>query len=135
VAVAIVVVDGLGDSEQPTSANMVMTTRSVARRIVRMLAAADHSTVASTWLWLNVFTYRRMCEIVCGPGLWAFSKCLVLLPNGNAFANIRNGNDRLGTDWQHHALSSSQGVEQPRSRSAGSPQPFPFEYISYTRAR
>jgi hypothetical protein len=70
VAVAVVVVDGLVDSEQPTSANMIVTTRSgVAHRIVRMLATADRSTVASTWLWLNVFTSRRMREIVCGPGL------------------------------------------------------------------
>jgi hypothetical protein len=70
VAVAVVVVDGLVDSEQPTGANMIVTTRSgVAHRIVRMLATADRRTVASTWLWLNVFTSRRMREIVCGPGL------------------------------------------------------------------
>lgn len=69
-AVAIVVVDGLVDSEQPTSANMIVTTRSsVARRIVPMLATADRSTVASTRLWLNVLTSRRLREIVCGPGL------------------------------------------------------------------
>ena len=66
-AVAFVVVDGLVDSEQPTSATMIVTTRSgVARRIVRMLATADRSMVASTRLWLNVFTSRRLCEIVCG---------------------------------------------------------------------
>jgi hypothetical protein len=34
-----------------------------------MLATADRSTVASTRLWLNVFTSRRLREIVCGPGL------------------------------------------------------------------
>ena len=34
-----------------------------------MLATADRSTVASTRLWLNVFTSRRLRESVCGPGL------------------------------------------------------------------
>ena len=69
-AVAVGVVDGLFDSEQPTSASMIVTTRSgVTRRIVRMLATADRSTVASTRLWLNVFTSRRLREIVCGPSL------------------------------------------------------------------
>ena len=54
VAVAVGVVDGLVDSEQPTSANRIVTTRSgVTRRIVRMLATADRSTVASTRLWLK----------------------------------------------------------------------------------
>ena len=54
VAVAVGVVDGLFDSEQPTSANMIVTTRSgVTRRIVRILATADRSTVASTRLWLK----------------------------------------------------------------------------------
>ena len=70
VAVAVVVVDGLVDSEQPTSASMIVTTRSgVARRIVRMLATADRSMVASRRLWLKVFTSRRVREIVCDPGL------------------------------------------------------------------
>ena len=68
-AVAVVVVDGLVDSEQPTSASMIVTTRSgVARQIVRMLATADRSTVASRRLWLKVFTSRRLREIVCDPG-------------------------------------------------------------------
>jgi hypothetical protein len=34
-----------------------------------MLATADSSTVASTRSWLNVFTSRRLREIVCGRGL------------------------------------------------------------------
>jgi hypothetical protein len=78
VAVAVVAVDGLFDSEQPTSASMIVTTRSgVARRIARMLATADRSTVASTRLWLKVFTSRRVRETVCDPGLAACSECLV----------------------------------------------------------
>ena len=78
VAVAVDVVDGLFDSEQPTSASMIVTTRSgVARRIARMLATADRSTVASTRLWLKVFTSRRVRETVCDPGLAACSDCLV----------------------------------------------------------
>jgi hypothetical protein len=45
VAVAVAVVDGLADTEQPTSANVIATTRSgVARRIVPMLTTADQST-------------------------------------------------------------------------------------------
>jgi hypothetical protein len=70
VAVAVGVVDGLVDSEQATSANRIVTTRSgVTRRIVRTLATADRSTVASTRLWLSVFTSRRLREIVCGTNL------------------------------------------------------------------
>jgi len=52
--VAVVVADGLFGSEQPTSVNMIVTTR---------------SGMASTRLWLNEFTSRRLPEIVCGPGL------------------------------------------------------------------
>ena len=79
VAVAVGVVDGLVDSEQPTSANMIVTTRSgMTRRIVRTLATADRSTVASTRLLLNVFTSRPLRKIVCGPGLVGLQrKCLV----------------------------------------------------------
>jgi len=51
VSVAAVGVDGLVDSEQPTSTNMIMTTKSgVARRIGRMLPRADRSAVASARL-------------------------------------------------------------------------------------
>jgi hypothetical protein len=68
-AVAVVVVDGLVDGEQLTSAIMIATAKSaVARRTVRMLATADRSTVASRRLWLKVFTSRRLREIICDPG-------------------------------------------------------------------
>ena len=43
---------------------MIVTTRSgVTRRIVRMLATANRSTVARTRWWLKVFTFRRLREI------------------------------------------------------------------------
>jgi uncharacterized protein YjeT (DUF2065 family) len=59
VAIAVVVVEGLVGSEQPTSAKMMLTMRSGApRRIARSFATADRSAVASTQFWLNVFTSR-----------------------------------------------------------------------------
>jgi len=60
---AVVAVDGLADSEQPTSASIMVTTRSGA--------------VASIRLWLKVFTSRRLRKPVSAQVYRACSEYLV----------------------------------------------------------
>jgi hypothetical protein len=54
------VVDVVFDSEQPTSATMIVaTTTGVPHQVLRMLATAVRSTMARSRWWLKVFTFRR----------------------------------------------------------------------------